>query len=261
MGARSILLACDLDNTLIHSYKRMSEGDVCVEYWDGKPLSYMSPSALSLLNDIGGRIMFVPVTSRSMEQYSRIMWQNMIRHEYAITTNGGILMLNGAASKPWASDMQCMVTVAHDELMFAQSLLQSDKSCIKVRFIDNIYIFAWSDEPEKTKHKIDAQLDSGRVLTARQGNKIYVFPKGLSKGAALKKLVEQVKPDYLICAGDNALDISMLEIADLAIIPLELFAKRFKCANTVVYDYSSSTFAEYILIKTLNVLCKSLTYE
>jgi hydroxymethylpyrimidine pyrophosphatase-like HAD family hydrolase len=70
---RRVLFASDLDNTLIHSY-RVAEGrDICVETRDGKKLSFMSPEAHGILKDIAAKCTFVPVTTRSLEQYRRLL--------------------------------------------------------------------------------------------------------------------------------------------------------------------------------------------
>lgn len=37
---KEILLACDLDNTLIYSYKHRVPGDSCVEWLDGQEQSF-----------------------------------------------------------------------------------------------------------------------------------------------------------------------------------------------------------------------------
>ena len=47
-----ILFACDIDNTLIHSYKYRRSGDICVEWIDGKEQAYMTKTAFQLLNEI-----------------------------------------------------------------------------------------------------------------------------------------------------------------------------------------------------------------
>jgi hypothetical protein len=65
-----ILLACDLDNTLIHGHSRAVEGDICVEYIIGKENSFMSQQSFSLYIKLDSNICFVPVTARSIEQFT-----------------------------------------------------------------------------------------------------------------------------------------------------------------------------------------------
>ena len=64
-----ILLALDLDNTLIHSYKRAAENDVCVETMETengiKKLSFMSPDAYRKFTSLSSEIIAVPITTKS----------------------------------------------------------------------------------------------------------------------------------------------------------------------------------------------------
>ena len=53
---KEILLACDVDNTLIHSWKHRKEGDLCIEYivYRGKRAGIYEPygsAALQLASE------------------------------------------------------------------------------------------------------------------------------------------------------------------------------------------------------------------
>ena len=89
-----ILFACDLDNTLIHSHKRRRTGDICVEYYVDQEQSFMSPKALDLLKKISERVLFVPVTTRSINQYRRIFWTEDFLPRYAVVANGAYFLHN-----------------------------------------------------------------------------------------------------------------------------------------------------------------------
>ncbi|MDR2180387.1 MAG: hypothetical protein LBP21_08770, partial [Synergistaceae bacterium] len=49
-----------------------------------------------------------------------------------------------------------------------------------------------------------------------------ILPVGLNKGMAVKRLKERISFDCVICGGDSELDLSMLQMADIAIIPRTL---------------------------------------
>ena len=72
---KEILLACDLDNTLIYSYKHRVPGDSCVEWLDGQEQSFMTERTQALLRQLPANVRLVPVTTRSKEQYQRICWR------------------------------------------------------------------------------------------------------------------------------------------------------------------------------------------
>ena len=64
---KEILLACDLDNTLIYSYKHRVPGDSCVEWLDGQEQSFMTERTQALLRQLPANVRLVPVTTRSKE--------------------------------------------------------------------------------------------------------------------------------------------------------------------------------------------------
>ena len=71
---KKILFACDLDNTLIHSWKHKREGDICVEWLNGNEQGYIAEDTCEMLRKVMSLVEFVPVTTRSVAQYQRIMW-------------------------------------------------------------------------------------------------------------------------------------------------------------------------------------------
>jgi hypothetical protein len=68
-----LIFHADLDNTLIYSYKHDIGSDtVGVERYQGRVISYMTGSSYEMLDQIRKRVLFVPVTTRTVEQYERI---------------------------------------------------------------------------------------------------------------------------------------------------------------------------------------------
>ena len=49
---KNILFACDLDNTLIHSYKSKREGDICIEWIKDKEQSKIKLLLFQLLRGL-----------------------------------------------------------------------------------------------------------------------------------------------------------------------------------------------------------------
>ncbi|MDE7294517.1 MAG: HAD family hydrolase, partial [Oscillospiraceae bacterium] len=69
-----MIFLSDLDNTLIFSYKKMSPDNLCVETKEGKKLSYMTHEGGRLFREMTEKMRFIPITTRSVEQYSRIIF-------------------------------------------------------------------------------------------------------------------------------------------------------------------------------------------
>src|SRR4051812_12159665 len=76
----SLMVACDLDRTLIYSANSMKlEGPDCnapslvvSEVYGGVPFSFMTRVADDLLGRLVRESIFVPVTTRTMEQFHRV---------------------------------------------------------------------------------------------------------------------------------------------------------------------------------------------
>ena len=72
------LIASDLDRTLIYSRAAMTPTQLdrtdllCVEYFDGAPLSYLSDAAAHRLRELSAAVRVVPTTTRTPEQFGRI---------------------------------------------------------------------------------------------------------------------------------------------------------------------------------------------
>ena len=82
-----IIFHSDLDNTLIYSYKHeIGSEKRCVELYRGRELSYMTEKSLELLERIRERVLFVPTTTRTVEQYDRIRL-GTTRAAYALVCN------------------------------------------------------------------------------------------------------------------------------------------------------------------------------
>ena len=55
-----ILFACDLDNTLIYSYKKKQDGYICVELNKGREQGFMTAYTFGNFADMVGKVVFVP---------------------------------------------------------------------------------------------------------------------------------------------------------------------------------------------------------
>lgn len=207
---KKILLACDLDNTLIHSHRHKAEGDICIEMLNDKQQSFITPHTRELLKNIPDNIKLLPVTTRSIEQYLRIQWENP--PEYALVTNGTILLKNGI---PFCKED---ISEYLPEIEALKSRINPD-DFLKIKFVDNMYLFAYCDENSDVKALAEKYSAMTSLNTQYSGRKIYFFPPPSDKGKAVRKFAEKYNSDFIISAGDSTIDIPMLEISDIALIP------------------------------------------
>ncbi len=202
-----ILFACDLDGTLIHSYKKRRADDICVEIYDGHEQSFISRKSLDLLKKISEKITFIPVTTRSIAQYRRIFWTEDFKPRQAVVSNGAYL-LDGDNQENFLKNV-----VAPYENELKLQFEAADRNIFTiVRIIDESFLFL------KCRDDIDADKISfdTNLTVQRTGKKIYLFPPHLNKGEALKRLIEKFSSDKTFCAGDSEIDTPMLEVADIS---------------------------------------------
>ena len=247
-----VIFHSDLDNTLIYSYKRdIGKDRVCAEIYQEREISFMTKKSYELLKIVNEKVLIVPTTTRTKEQYERI-FLGIENPRYALVCNGGVLLVNGVEDENWYKESLKLVADCHRELIKAQEWLQSDSSTsFEVRNIRDLFIFTKSSRPEYAKEMLENILDLSLVEVLLNGVKVYVMPKILNKGEALrrfKKKMEKYSPEKIIAAGDSLFDIEMLKQADIALMP-ETLAQNYsggECVQTIGIA-KSEIFSDYLL--------------
>ena len=220
----SKLYASDLDRTLIFSNRFLKEYEPkskynVIEKKDDKVISYMADSVKNMLITIGDMkdTYFVPVTTRSIEEFSRIELPKI--YKYAIVSNGGIILEDGKPMDSWEEyisdkiDRMTLINVAMD----MEELTSVGRAS---KFIDGRYIFNKTNNADKFDIEIQSLKNKYPTIEfTRQRNKVYAIPKCFSKAIALRWLQHKLLIDKTIAVGDSELDLPMLAIADYALIP------------------------------------------
>lgn len=232
-----IIFACDLDNTLIYSYKKRREDDICVEIYDGREQSFISPRAFELLKKISEKILFVPVTTRSIAQYRRIFWTEDFKPRYAVVSNGSYLLNNGRQENflrevvaPYENELKIQLEAADKNIFTITRIV--DESFLFLRCRDDI-------SPEKITFNTSLNVQY-------TGKKIYLFPPNLNKGAALKLLAKKFSAEKIFAAGDSDIDLPMLELADVA------FGKKNICRENFIEFSTAEEFLEKIFTSIIS---------
>lgn len=242
-----IIFNSDLDNTLIYSYKHeIGAHKKCVELYEGREISYMTLLSLELLERIRQRVLFVPVTTRTVEQYRRIRL-GMGEPPYALVCNGGVLLVNGREDDAWYEETVKRIGDCGGELRRAQAILEHDPDRdFEVRLIRELFLFTKSKAPEQTMERLRAALDPDKMDVLGNGVKVYAVPKALNKGAAVLRLKERLGANKVIASGDSEFDIPMLDAADLAIAPKSLADQALEHAD-YIYMPGEKVFSEEML--------------
>lgn len=212
-----MLFLSDLDRTLIFSYKRLAENNICVEEKDGKKLSFMTPLSAKLLCEISEKVTFIPVTTRSMEQLERIKFPSGVPR-LAVCDNGGNLLVDGVPDPLWRKKAEEDILPAMAEMERIKGFWESlEEVYFEVRLVDGTFIFTKSHTPLETLRLTAKKLCPEMADLFDNGDKIYAIPKGINKGAALNLLRERFGEE-IIAAGDSLFDREMLRNADIAIV-------------------------------------------
>lgn len=213
--------ASDLDNTLIYSYKKdIGKNKVLVEKYKEKEVSYMTNQSYSLLNRIHNKMLFVPISTRSIEQYKRIKLSEQWHPKLALVSNGGILLENGKIDVKWQIESLNLIAQSLEEQEKAIHILKKDSyRTFDIRKVDDLFVFTKSSNAEATIKCLSNELNQNIVSIFNNGCKIYILPKNLDKGTALKRFKTKYGITHLIAAGDSLFDLPMLNIADVMYFP------------------------------------------
>lgn len=246
-----LLAATDLDRTLIYSRAAWQLPGVdaaaaapddllCVEVYDGAPLSYMTRQASDRLQELASIAQLVPVTTRTEEQFGRIALPGG-RPAYAITTNGARLLVDGVADPAWSAAVAARIAGSCAPLGEVAAMLaaQSPDWMLRVRDAQEAFCYAIIDRAVAPADALDALrawcAQRGWTVSV-QGRKLYCVPDPLTKTAAVREVARRIGGAVVAAAGDSLLDAGMLAAADLAIRPAhgELHSAGWVCDGLVI---------------------------
>lgn len=250
------LFNCDLDNTLIYSYKHDIGADkINVEQYQGREISFITSRTFELLKEVAEKTVFVPTTTRTVEQYGRIDL-GIHTPQYALVCNGGILLKNGVEDSEWYLESLRRIQESKAETEKGFLLLRDDgRRIFDLRLLRDLFVFTKCNEPELVVKDLRNALDTGKVDVFHNGVKVYIVPKRLNKGEAVARLKARLGIRTIIAAGDSEFDLPMLERADYAIAPDSL-RNRMDRNENICFVKKEEMFSEKVLEQVI-VLCRS----
>lgn len=214
----------------------------------------MTRRSLALLRQVKDQAVFIPTTTRTEEQYHRICL-GVGNIEYALVCNGGVLLCSGQEDKTWYQESLKQIEGCQEELEKAAYKLTADTNRIlEVRNIRNLFLFTKSAEPSRSVERLKKILNLSVVDVFCNGSKVYVLPRQLNKGLALRRLMQRLGGGATIAAGDSIFDIPMLNAADLALAPIDLTEEK-DCKKHVIGIEKAGVFSDAMLVKILTY-CK-----
>ncbi|MFI9507141.1 HAD family hydrolase [Nocardia sp. NPDC052566] len=232
---RQTLVATDLDRTMIYSRNAFSATaevpTVCVEHLEGAPLSFMTTAAALRMHTLTQPAAVIPTTTRTIKQFGRIQLPGA-PWRYAITSNGGNILVDGVPDMRWRIDIDAQVRASGATLSEVSAELRAridDSWATKFRIADHLFCYLVVKPklvPEDFLAEWDSWCQARGWSASQQGRKIYTMPKAVCKSHAVaevrRRLLESgelSRDAKTLAAGDGALDAEMLRAADSAIRP------------------------------------------
>ncbi len=229
-----MIFASDLDQTLIYSKRAFRLPDSItnpevklVEMMDDQEISFMTIKAIALLEEVAKKMLFIPVTTRTMEQYRRIfLFHKKIIPPYAVTSNGGNIIINGSIDADWSHRIVTLTnenSLTKEDMLSKFSEIQHEQWVHSVNTADDLFCYCIVDQkavPHDELTSFKRWLDSQGWNVSLQGRKLYFVPKHVNKWDAVHYLKELTNETFVATAGDSLLDLCMLNVSDYAIAPL-----------------------------------------
>ena len=263
------ILACDLDRTLIYSANaffldtedHLAPAMVVAEIYEGRPISFMTRAAEALLVQAAQEAVFVPVTTRTAAQYRRVQLPGPVP-EYAVTTNGGVLLHHGEPDGDWQVSVRSLVSGGCAPLAEIEAYLGRAEFAgwiLKLRSAEELFAYAIVDRaalPAEFLLELESWCDARGWTVSLQGRKLYCVPAPVTKQHAVTEVVRRLGADRVIAAGDSLLDRPMLEHADIAFRPAhgELDDAGYQDAHLRVTDARGILAGEEILRRMLGLV-------
>lgn len=244
------ILCTDLDNTIIYSYKHdLGDAKMNVELYQGREISFITDKTYELLKKVKEEYLIIPTSTRTKEQYDRIDLR-IGSFCYALVCNGSVLLVDGKKDKDWYEESLKLAKGSNLEVKKALEYLEKDKRrTFELRYIEDLFVFTKCDKPQEVVNELREILDQSLVNVFNNKEKVYVLPTSLSKGNAIERLRKYLKAEFIIAAGDSEFDISMVEAADLGLVPYG-FKSEFNIKSDIC-EMEEGIFSEQLLMKCL----------
>lgn len=227
-----MIFASDLDRTLVYSQRAVDEfgRPECgvlkpVEKKESAWSAFMTETAFLSLRELCRSHLFIPVTTRTTEQFNRFfIFKKEIPLSYAITANGAEILHDGKPLEEWSN---CLTQVLASDAVSIKELLgllkkEGFQFTGQLKEVERLF-FYWilAEIPSAYEIKIlEHFVDPYGWRMFLQGRKLYFIPRAISKGKALEFICEREGQKALAGAGDSLLDLDFLRLCQYRFVPL-----------------------------------------
>lgn len=211
------------------------DGVTAIEYKEDEAIGFMSQHSIELLKKFHEKHLFVPVTTRAIYQYERIVaFQQWIQPKYAITSNGGTILVNGKPDALWGQLIRQKVattSLPKEDLLQVFAEIRNEVWVEKEHYIDELFFMFHVNRqyiPYQELLGFEKRIYAIGWRMFLHGRKLYILPIQLNKAFAVAHLQKYVEYDMHVAAGDSLMDYDMLMQAGIGYSPThgELFDKQ-----------------------------------
>ncbi len=251
---KKIVFACDLDNTLLHSRKKYQETDICAEILNDVQQSFITPRTDELIMQITAdeKVLLLPVTTRSIAQYKRIQWHEGCTPELALVCNGAILLRNGEPDPEWLEKSNAQIEPYRAELQQLCEKYTGNPAFKTVRIVDDMFLFLYCYDRDAVSELAESCRKDTQLHVEYSGSKMYIFPDPANKGASVRRFADTFGMERILAAGDSMIDISMLHLADTALVPDADLATKIGNPNHKICP-EDKCFSDFIFEEVLGI--------
>ncbi|MCC0782247.1 HAD hydrolase family protein [Clostridioides sp. ES-S-0108-01] len=259
-----MIVFSDLDRSIIYSDKFLNTNSeyTNIEIYREKEISYISLDTINLIKQIQYYGMFIPTTTRTVEQFKRIGFNKYgIHFPWSITSNGGIILKNNEILKSWSERIDKLKS----DYEPIESMIEKFRDYLN---IDGITNFKVAEDTffyivvDFSKFNLDLIKEYINILESKNwrfyvsGRKIYFIPKEISKENAIKYLTKELEIESFYAIGDSIMDYGMLNISNKAYVLRHGDINKNEIENSfLLSSFSGMSGTEEILANILDESC------
>ncbi len=227
------IFASDLDQTLIYSKRFLEnlsnvelEKIELVEDKNENIRSYMTKESIENIKKFSKNNIFIPTTTRTIEQYTRIfVFTEIIKPEYVVVSNGGNIIKKGKVDIEWNINIKKKVKencISGKDILKKYEEISNIEWTSDYREADELFYYFIVQRDKMPYEKIDIfskWLKKNGWNLSIQKKKMYFVPDVIDKYNAVKHIAQNEEVKHIFAAGDSLLDLGLLNNSDYSFIP------------------------------------------
>lgn len=235
-----MIVFSDLDRSVIYSNKFLETDREYenIEMYNGKEMSYISIDTIKHIKKIQEEGLFIPTTTRTVEQFQRINFTSKnIEFDWVITSNGGTILKDNKVCEDWSKEVEKILQKSFPIEKMVNDFEKYTRlpGIANFKIAENLFFYIvvdWNYFEVSMIEEYTLLLDLKGWIFYISGRKIYFLPKDVSKENAISYLANYIGVEKFSVIGDSTMDLGMLNIGNTSYV--------LKHGNLLNYDIDKS---------------------